>query len=288
MKKLKVLDYIVFLFIIFIIVMFFIKMDSELSYSWDWKTLSQFFFKIDNNGNFSLNLIMKGFFATIRISIWSIFTALSIGVIGGYVKYSNTTFSSIINIYVDIIRNIPPIVIIFIFYFFVSSNFIEPLGIEELFNDSENAENILSFFFADIKDLDEFLTAVLALSIYEGAYMVEIIRSGLISIPKGQWDAAQSLGFNRFQILLKIIFPQVFRNILPAMTGQIISVVKDSAIVSVISIAELTFQGMEIMSSTYLTFELWITITLMYFVITFTISFISGRIEKNWKTIEKK
>ncbi len=77
-----------------------------------------------------------------------------------------------------------------------------------------------------------------------------------------------------------VILPQVFKNILPSLSGQAISVVKDSSIVSVISIQELTFQGMELMASTYLIFEVWITVTGLYFVLTFSLSRLSGRMEK--------
>ena len=89
---------------------------------------------------------------------------------------------------------------------------------------------------------------------------------------QGQWEAAHALGLTRWQQLRYVILPQALRRILPALGGQLISTIKDSAIVSVISIPERTFQGLELMSATYLTFEVWITITALYFVLTFTCS----------------
>jgi len=117
------------------------------------------------------------------------------------------------------------------------------------------------------------------LALYEGAYITEIIRAGIQSIERGQWEASSALGFTSWQRMRHVIFPQATIRILPPLAGQVISTIKDSAIVSVISIQELTFQGMELMSATYLTFEVWITITLMYFLVTFTCSLAVRRLE---------
>jgi len=91
-------------------------------------------------------------------------------------------------------------------------------------------------------------------------------------VARGQREAAYAQGFTRRQTMRHIIFPQALPQILPPLTGQLISTIKDSAIVSVISIQELTFQGMELMSATYLTFEIWITITVMYLMLTLACS----------------
>jgi len=116
------------------------------------------------------------------------------------------------------------------------------------------------------------LSALITLAIFEGAYITEIIRAGIQSIEKGQWEASYALGLSPWRQMRHIILPQATRRILPPLAGQFISTIKDSAIVSVISIQELTFQGMELMSATYLTFEVWITITGMYFVMTLCLS----------------
>ena len=113
---------------------------------------------------------------------------------------------------------------------------------------------------------------MLTLAIYEGAYVTEIVRGGLISVPHGQWEAARATGLSEIQSFSFIILPQALRKILSPLAGQFISTIKDSAIMSVISIQELTFQGMEIMSATFLTFEVWLTITFLYFILTFSLS----------------
>ncbi len=176
-------------------------------------------------------------------------------------------------VYVETIRNIPILILVFIFYFFVSSQFLDILCIDKWLRDSSpQIKKIIIFLFADESSINNFISAVITLAIYEGAYISEIIRGGISGIPGGQWEAAYSVGLNPKKAFLLIILPQAARRIASPLAGQFISTIKDSAIVSIISIQELTFQGMEIMAATYLTFEVWITVTLLYFTLTFSLS----------------
>jgi polar amino acid transport system permease protein len=127
--------------------------------------------------------------------------------------------------------------------------------------------------------LTAFVSAVITVSIIEGAYITEIVRAGVQSIERSQREAAAALGLTRWQRMRHVILPQAIQRILPPLGGQFISTIKDSAIVSVISIQELTFRGMELMSATYLTFETWITITGLYFVLTFGCSMAFAHLE---------
>lgn len=120
---------------------------------------------------------------------------------------------------------------------------------------------------------------MITLAIFEAAYIAEIVRAGIESIERGQWEASYALGLTRRQQMRHVILPQAARRILPPLAGQFISTIKDSAIVSVISIQELTFQGLELMSATYLTFEIWITITILYLILTLSLSLAVGRLE---------
>jgi polar amino acid transport system permease protein len=130
--------------------------------------------------------------------------------------------------------------------------------------------------------INAFVSAVFALAIYEGAYISEIVRGGINGIDQGQWEAAWSVGMSRSNTFLKVILPQAFRRVAFPLAGQFISTIKDSAIVSVISIQELTFQGMELMAATFLTFEIWITIAVLYFVLTFSLSRLVALLEKKF------
>ena len=114
---------------------------------------------------------------------------------------------------------------------------------------------------------------------FEGAYITEIVRSGIQSIERGQWGAASALGFSKLQQMRYIILPQAIQRILPLLAGRFISLIKDSAMVSVISMQELTFQGLELMAATYLTFEIWITITVLYLILTLSRSLAVSRLE---------
>ena len=137
---------------------------------------------------------------------------------------------------------------------------------------SQSTQWICGLLFAPPPLFSAFISALITLAIFEGAYIAEIVRAGIQSIEKGQWEASYALGLSRWQQMRYIIMPQAVQQILPPLAGQFISLIKDSSIVSVISIQELTFQGMELMAATYLTFEIWITITMLYLTMTFTCS----------------
>jgi polar amino acid transport system permease protein len=182
--------------------------------------------------------------------------------------------------YVEICRNLPPLVLIFIFYYFVSDQIMPILGVEDFVRNSSPAtQALLAFLLAPPDLIAPFLSALITLAIFEGAYITEIVRAGIQSIERGQWEAGRALGMGRWQLMRHIILPQAIRRILPPLGGQFISTIKDSAIVSVISIQELTFQGMELMSATFMTFEVWITVTLLYLLLTLTCSLALGRLE---------
>ena len=124
-----------------------------------------------------------------------------------------------------------------------------------------------------------FFSALLTLAIFEGAYITEIVRAGIESVEKGQWEASYALGLSKYHTMRYIIIPQALQRLLPALAGQFISLIKDSAIVSVISIQELSYQGTQLMASTYLTIEIWITITFLYLLITLTCSIGVSKLE---------
>lgn len=106
--------------------------------------------------------------------------------------------------------------------------------------------------------------AVLTLGLYSGAYVAEIVRAAIEGVGKGQWDAAASLGMSQSQQMRWIIMPQAFRTMIPPLTGQCISVFKETTLASVISLPELTFQSLEVMAVSRMTFELWIVVAVLY------------------------
>lgn len=264
---------------------FFIRMVHVLEYNWDWGTIPSYFFYLDEtSGDFKANILTKGFITTIKLSIWATVLGFSIGTISGIMGARGGFGRRFVSrTYVETIRNIPSLVLVMIFYFFVSSQFLDVLRLDTwIRNQPDYVEKIIGAAFSEPGRINSFLSGIIALGIYEGAYISEIVRGGIGSIQKGQWEAAFSIGLDNKRTFLLVILPQVFRKTAFPMAGQFISTIKDSAIVSIISIQELTFQGMELMAATFLTFEIWITITCLYFILTFTLSRIVSALEKRY------
>lgn len=258
------------------------KLHIGFSYKWNWGAIPQYFLRYDaESENWVTNILLQGFFTTIRLSIWATIFATLIGAAMGLFRVSRSLFRRLIGgTYVGLIRNLPPLIIIFIFYFFIGDQILPLLGVEDFIrNSSEGTQAVFAVFFAPPSLFTAFLSALITLSLFEGAYITEIVRAGIQSIEKGQWEAAAALGFSRWQQMRYVVLPQAVQRILPPLAGQFISTIKDSAIVSVISIQELTFQAMELMASTYLTFEIWITITIMYLMLTLSCSLAVERLE---------
>ena len=175
-----------------------------------------------------LGPLMWGLWTTMWLSAFSSVMALVIGLITGLCRISkNLTLRWLAVIYVEFIRGTPLLVQIFIAYFFIGTVF----------------------------NLNRNVAGVGALAVFAGAYVAEIVRAGIQSIPRGQMEAARSLGMNVLQAMVHIILPQALKRILPPLAGQFISLIKDSSLVSVIAITDLTKSGREIITSTFATFE---------------------------------
>jgi polar amino acid transport system permease protein len=189
--------------------------------------------------------LTQGLWVTIWISFVSGFIGLIIGLITGLCRISkNPTLRGLAVFYIELIRGTPLLVQIFIFYFFIGT----------------------------VLHLDRIVAGVGALALFVGAYTAEIIRAGIQSIPKGQTEAARSLGMSAAETMIHIVLPQAFKRVLPPLAGQFISLIKDSSLVSVIAITDLTKSGREIITSSFATFEIWFTVALLYLVVTSVLS----------------
>lgn len=197
--------------------------------------------------------LLVGLYVTLKISVISIFFAIIIGIIAGILRISNNPLLKKLTVtYIELIRGTPLLVQIFIFYFFIGT----------------------------VLHLDRFTAGVAALSVFAGAYIAEIVRAGIQSIPKGQMEAARSLGMNYYQAMRYIILPQALKRTLPPMAGQFISLIKDSSLVSVISITDLTKAGREVVTSTFSPFEVWFTVAFLYLILTSGLSFLVQLLER--------
>ncbi len=256
-----------------------------LNYNWNWAVIPQYIFLYDEeSGQWVTNYLFHGLMTTIRLSLWSGFFAMFIGIFMAMARTGNSLFWHMVSrTYVELMRNIPPLVLIFIFYFFLANQLILIMGMDDLVRESgERTKWIINLLFCKPEQLPAFTAAVITLAVFEGAYMTEIIRAGVQGVERQQWEASYALGMTRRHTMQLVVLPQAIRQVLPPLAGQFISLIKDSAIVSIISIQELSYQGTQLMTSTYLTIEVWITIALMYLMLTLPASLGVSRLEKKF------
>ncbi len=259
------------------------RLSVGLHYHWDWGVIPNYLLRWDEEKRrWVSNILLDGFFTTIRLSIWAILFATMIGIVVGILRTrKRLLFRLIGRSYVELIRNIPPLVLVFIFYFFISDQLMLLLGVDEFIrNQTGFTASFLDFTVAPPELFTSFISGVLTIALFQGAYIAEIVRAGIQSIDNEQWEASAALGLTWLQQMRFIVLPQATRRVLPPLTNEFINTIKYSSIVSIISIQELTFQGMQVMSSTQRTNEVWLTISLMYFLLCFAVSLIARRLEK--------
>ena len=188
-----------------------------------------------------MKFLPDGVLRTFQVTLISIVLALFIGLITGLGRISrNTIINRIATIYVEVIRGIPLLVQLFYIYFALGS-FLQLSGI---------------------------VSAIIAMSICYGAYMGEIFRAGIQSIPKGQMEASLALGMGRGQALRRVIIPQTMRTILPPIGNEFIAMLKDSSLVSILAVSDLLRRGREYASTSFLYFESYTVVALVYLIMT--------------------
>ena len=197
-----------------------------------------------------LAFVPDGILATFSVTLASIVFALMLGLLAGLGRISRIRVVNLIaTVYVEIIRGIPLLVQLFYIYY----------ALPPLINKS-----ILKNFI----QLDGPSSAVLAMAICYGAYMAEIFRAGIQSIPKGQMEAALALGMSRGQAMRKVILPQTIKVILPPIGNEFIALLKDSSLVSILAVSDLLRRGREFASTSFLYFESYTVVALIYLVMT--------------------
>lgn len=130
---------------------------------------------------------------------------------------------------------------------------------------------------------DKLVIGVILLSLFEGAYLGEIFRGGVDSIPKAQWESARAAGLDRTQIYRHVIFPQALRRVLPAIAGQFVSLIKNSSLLSVIGVQEFAYQARVYTSQTYGGLEAYVPLAVGYLILTAPIAFLSHRLERRYR-----
>ncbi|WP_273992619.1 amino acid ABC transporter permease [Vibrio parahaemolyticus] len=224
---------------------------DAMGYQWQWERVPDYIAFYEDGEWWPAELI-DGLLVTLNISTISLFFTLVLGLVTALLRLSDSEVGNVIGTtYVEVIRNMPLLVQIYLLY----------------------------FVFGPVIGLDRFNTAVLALSLFQGAYTAEIFRAGLNSIPKGQFEAAQTLGLSPFYTYKDVILPQVLQRTLPPLTNEVVSLIKNSSIVSVMAIFDLTTQARNIVSETAMPFEIWFTVAAIYLALTLSLSGLSAWLE---------
>ena len=259
------------------------RVDSVLEYRWEWSAIPGYLYRWDDEQQrWVANLLMQGLYTTLRLALWGIVLAAIIGVVFGIMRTGRRLFPRMLSrVYVELIRNIPPLVFVFIFYFFISSQIMPSLGVEEFVRHASPATLAwLEVLFGPPELIPNVVSGVLCLAMFEGAYVAEIVRAGIQSVPGTQAEAGLSIGLSHRQIMRYVILPQAIQRVVPPLAGQFITLVKDSSIVSLISIQELTFLAAETAVSTTRLFEVWITVAALYFGVCYSCALLFDWLER--------
>jgi len=210
-----------------------------------------------------MGLLLEGLLITVEVSLVSIFFGILLGLFTGLARISTNPclkWSAIT--YIELIRGTPLLVQIMIWYFVLGTiinNLLMQMGLFQI---------------------PELWFGIASLAIFAGAYVAEIVRAGIQSIHKGQMEAARSLGMTKAKAMVKIILPQAFKRILPPLAGQFISLIKDSSLLGMIAIRELTKATREAVTTSLMPYELWFLCGVMYLVLTFSLSMFVQYLEK--------
>jgi polar amino acid transport system permease protein len=209
--------------------------------------------------------LSDGIVVTLRITATSFLCILVAGLIGGLGRISkNRILNGIASLYVEIVRGIPLLVqLLFIWFALPQVN----KGVGAFIVENVPAISNVGEWLVNLR-LNPFTAAVIGLTVCYGAYMSEIFRAGIASISKGQMEAARSLGMSYFQAMRYVILPQAVRVILPPVGNEFVALLKDSSLVSVLAVSDLTRRGREYMARTFLSLETWAMVALIYLVMT--------------------
>ena len=217
---------------------------QSMNYSWQWQRIAPFFYRRVGEA-IVWGPLVRGTIVTLQLAALSTVLAILIGTLTAAARLSRSIAArALATLYLEAMRNTPLLVQLFLFYFVV----------------------------APIFGIDRFWAAVLCLAFFEGTFAAEIIRGGIIAVDRGQLEAARTVGLNRRDTYRYVVMPQALPLILPPLTGLVISLVKNSAIVSVIAVSELTTQGLNLISDTFMAFEIWFVVAGIYLALTISLS----------------
>lgn len=223
---------------------------GSLDYDWDFRFLADYIWEPESG---TPGLILQGLWGTFYISLLSIVFGSLLGLVVGLLMIGPEPVARhAATFFVDVFRNTPVLVQLYVMYFIVGTAF----------------------------NLSPEVAGILTLSLFCSAYVADIFRANVVEFEKGQLDAAKAMGLNRWQIASAIMAPQILRRMLPPLVGQFVSLVKDSSLVSVVSVADLTKSAMNVVSVSFRSFETWFVIAVIYCVLNYSLSSYGRYLEK--------
>lgn len=250
----KVFSIVLYLVLVYLLVRLALNGAEAMGYNWQWYRVPEYLFRFTDDG-FEWGEITRGLAATLELSLLSFLLATGLGAIVTLLRMSKLVVGTAIAVaFLEIVRNTPLLVLLYLFYY------------------------VLGPIFA----LDRYAAAVLCLGVYHAALVSEILRAGVNSVAGGQLEAAQSVGMSNTQAYRHIVLPQAMKFLLPPMTGEVVHLIKSSAIVSVIAVVEMTTVGRNIIADTYMSFEIWFTIAAVYLLVILVLSLASSQMEKRY------
>ena len=243
-----------YLIIMYLIVRLSLTGAEAMGYNWQWYRIPDYLFRLTDDG-FQWGEIAIGLVKTIELSVTSFAFATVLGLCLALLRLSGLLVGTGVAVaYLEFIRNMPLLVLLYLIYYVLGPIF----------------------------GLDRYSASVLCLAIYHSALVSEIFRAGINAVGTGQWEAARSIGMSTGQCYRYVILPQSVKFMLPPLTGEAVHLIKSSAIVSVIAVAELTTIGRNLISDTYMSFEIWFTVAAVYMVVTLILSVGVTRLERRY------
>jgi polar amino acid transport system permease protein len=227
---------------------------QSLGQQWDWSKPWQY-----------RETLFRGWLATLLLSLGALVGSLIVGLVLMLGQRSPLpAVKWTCRLFLEFVRDTPLLVQLLVGYFVIFA----PLFSRSL---------------TEIGWDDKLIIGVILLSLFEGAYLGEIFRGGVDSIPKAQWESARAVGLGRYQIYRHIIFPQALRRVLPAIAGQFVSLIKDSSLLSVIGVQEFAYQARVYTSQTYGGLEAYVPLAVGYLILTAPVAFLSHRLERRYR-----
>ena len=225
---------------------------QAMQYRWQWYRVPAFFGR-SVEGEFIAGPLLRGLEVTAEVVACSAVLTLAAGLLTALLRMSPSWAArALATGYLEVVRNTPLLIQVFVFYFVL----------------------------APLLGVGRFAVGVIALSFFEATFAAEVMRGAILAVPRGQVEAARGLGLSGAQALRRVVLPQALPLMLPPLTGVLVNLVKHSAILGVIAVADLATEGRNLISDTLMSFEVWLTVAAIYLAVTVPLSTAAHRLER--------